>query len=329
MVLRALATSSVTCAALGLAPTVPWLIGIRTVTGLGSGVGAAATAIVAEGTPSRRLAGALGLTAGAVAIGQVAGPILGGLLATVWPLRWLFVAGGIAVAVSVPAVAHLVREPPAPAPGAAPGVRAALASAPPETVRILVGLGFGLGLVFFCAVGGQQLFVLELIALHLPSVALATGVTFSAFGLATVATSSLCGRIVARFGHSRTAMVAAALLVAGLLGCTFRPQQASVIASAALAGAGFGLLVPIVNTQIGLLAPGPAKATVFGFAFGMQGLGYGLGPLATGLCAALGGIAVGFLVAAAATAGAGLLVYRGTAQEPRAGPSGTVPNPVH
>ena len=319
MVLRALGTSAFTCGLASFVPSVPWLIATRSLAGAGSGVGASATAIVADSSPVSRMAGSLGLMAAAVSLGQVFGPIAGGAIATVLPIRWLFLAGGIFLAFSVVPVVLLAREPPrARARADAPGLRAALRAAPGGTRGALIALSLAIGLTYLGASGAQQLLVLRMIQLNVSSTGLAIGLAFSAFGLATAVASLLCWMLVGRIGYRRGAAFAAVVLAIAIAGCALAPALPALLAAAAGAGAGFGLLTPALNSMLGLEAPAEIKATVFGFAASAQTLGYGAGPLLGGSVAAIAGLGFGFGALALASVVAGLVVWFAT-RDPLAG----------
>jgi DHA1 family multidrug resistance protein-like MFS transporter len=317
MVLRALATSAFTCALASFVPSVAWLVVARALAGAGSGVSASATAIVADSTPRARLSWSIGLIAAGGSLGQVAGPIAGGAIAILLPIRWLFLIGGVFLAISVVPVVLLAREPPrAHSRESAPGLRVALRAAPRATRRVLLALAFAIGLSFLGAAGAQQLLVLRLIELDAHSTGLAIGVTLSVFGLATALASVLCSALVDRLGYRRTSALAALLLALAVGACAWPVGLPGLLMAAVGMGAGFGLVTPALNSMLGLEAPATIKATVFGFAASAQVLGYGLGPLLGGIVAAGAGLGTGFLALASAALGAGLVVWFAT-RDPR------------
>jgi DHA1 family multidrug resistance protein-like MFS transporter len=313
MVLRALGTSAFTCAVAAFVPSVPWLIAARSLAGAGSGVGASATAIVADSSPVSRMAMSLGMMGAAVSLGQVAGPIAGGAIATVLPVRWLFLVGGIFLAFSVVPVVLLAREPPrSRARGDTPGLRQALRAAPGGTRGALLALSLAMGLTFLGATGAQQLLVLRMIELEAGSPGLAIGIALSVFGLATAAASLLCSTLVGRIGYRRGAALAAVILAFAIGGCAVAPGVPALLAAAAGAGAGFGLLTPALNSMLGFEAPADIKATIFGFAASAQTFGYGAGPLLGGAVAAVSGLGFGFGALALVAMAAGLVVWFAT-----------------
>jgi EmrB/QacA subfamily drug resistance transporter len=135
-------------AACALAPTVGWLIGARVVQGLGAAaITPASFAIVVAAFPAGERGRALGLWAGAVAVGAAIGPLGGGVLIELLGWRAIFVMGiPIALAGVAVAVAVVPRDQPGTSPGPAP-------------LSVLL-LGAGLTLVLFGLEQGESVNVL-------------------------------------------------------------------------------------------------------------------------------------------------------------------------
>ncbi|WP_067678943.1 DHA2 family efflux MFS transporter permease subunit [Nocardia miyunensis] len=91
MYLTGLSVLTLASLACGLAPNIGWLVALRCV----QAVGAAAllcniTALVTDAFPANRLFTALGINATVSSLAQVLGPVVGGLLASVWGWRAVF-----------------------------------------------------------------------------------------------------------------------------------------------------------------------------------------------------------------------------------------------
>lgn len=105
--------------AAGLAPNGVTLLMIRAVQAVGGAlVIGNATAIVSDAFPRQQLGLALGINSIVIALGQVLGPILGGLLITVLPWHWVFwfnvpigVLGTIWASIQLKDVVAPTREP--------------------------------------------------------------------------------------------------------------------------------------------------------------------------------------------------------------------------
>jgi MFS transporter, DHA1 family, multidrug resistance protein len=309
MLLRAIAGAGITIVASGFAPNVASLLATRVAMGISAGVSPAGTALVAEGTPPGQLGWALGVTASARALGQAVGPMFGALLASLVSLRIVFIGGGILLILVLAPIALLVVEPPFTTNRKERwSIRQAIHGAAPGTAGTVLMLVVCLGLVFFAVTGMQQLIVLRILSMHLTFAALATGVTFTAFGIATAVASTLYSRLVPSAGFKGTAVVSAGLLACSIAAAAVAPNVASLVASAASAGLTYGALFPTLNSMVGLEAPARIKATVFGLAGSFTSLGNGAGPLAGGTVAAFLGLTAGMLTLAAAALVAGLLV---------------------
>jgi DHA1 family multidrug resistance protein-like MFS transporter len=310
MLLRAIAGAGITIVASGLAPNVISLLATRVATGISAGVSPAGTALVAEGTPPNKLGWALGVTASSRAVGQAVGPILAALLASLVPLRAVFVSGGILLIVVLTPIALLVHEPSVPEHRRGrESIRQAIRGAAPGTAGTIILLAACLGLVFFAVSGMQQLIVLRILSLHLTFAALATGVTFTVFGIGTALASIFYSRLVRKAGFKTIGVVAAWLLAFAIAGAAVAPNVAALVVSAASAGLMFGALFPTLNSMVGLEAPSRIRATVFGMAGSFTSLGNGIGPLVGGTVAAFLGLASGLTALAAAALGAGLLLW--------------------
>lgn len=88
----------------GLAQTLPALIAARIVQGIGGALAMANNmGIITEAFPVRERGRAMGLLSTFVALGMMAGPVLGGIIVASWPWEWIFL-----INVPVGAVSFLV-----------------------------------------------------------------------------------------------------------------------------------------------------------------------------------------------------------------------------
>jgi DHA1 family multidrug resistance protein-like MFS transporter len=233
--------------------------------------------------------------------------MLGGLLATVLALRIIFVSGGILLLIALVPVALLVREPRwADSRRERVSMRQAISQAAPGTVLTIVVLSASLGLAFLSVTGMQQLMVLRILSFHPALAALATGITFTAFGIATAFAATFYSRLVGKWGFRGIAILSAGLLSCAIAASAVVPNVSLLVSCAAFAGLAYGALFPTLNSMLGLEAPARIRATVFGFAASLTSFGNGLGPLLGGTIAAIAGvrwalfaIAIAALVAAA------------------------------
>jgi hypothetical protein len=231
--------ASVACA---LAPEIWFLIAFRAVQGLGATLLLLGALPLVRGlarTPGRGSA----LWTGAGVFGAALGPALGGMLTDAFSWRAIFYAQAPVAALAVVAAA-IVRVP-AEEP----------AETPPREGPGRWAASFALALASAALVGLLFLAVIELIDVWRLS-PLAAGAAVTTIPLATLAAVPLAARI-----GPPAAATGAILLAAGLAGMAFVPERALawVVAALAIAGLGYGLLVPAVAR--GALAGGSPVAS--------------------------------------------------------------------
>lgn len=318
MVIRAAVVAGVMTLALSLCQNPIEVAVARLLMGLGSGVTSAGNALVASQTPKARVAWALGIMSSALAIGAALGPFVGGVLASVVPIRVVMLLAGLLLLASALPTWLFVHEAARPsARRALVNLRAALAASGEGTGRAISALVVGQGLVQVAYYGAQPLVALRILGLYSASPALATGLTFGLAGAATGVAGLLYSVPVARAGYRRFAMVAAGLMAVALIVAAIAPSLWLLIAATAVSGLLYGGLNPTISSMLGLESPREVQATVFGWNGSAFSLGAAAGPITGGFVAAAFGIPFGFGVA---VAGALLLVLvlRTWAREPQA-----------
>lgn len=110
MVLRAMAAGSLTMVGLALAPNVQTVFALRMLSGMFAGTIAAATTLVAAGTPRQHISYAMGLIASAAFIGHAIGPSIGGVCAEWLGYRPTFLIGAAITAIGFLLVLRFVEE---------------------------------------------------------------------------------------------------------------------------------------------------------------------------------------------------------------------------
>jgi MFS family permease len=305
MLLRAMLGAALTVGLMGFARGPVDLVVLRMLQGASSGTVAAATALVASGTPRSRVGWALGVLASAIAVGSALGPVVGGLAAAAVGVRAVFWAGGGLLLLAALPVLVVVHEAPRTLTGAASGsALALLRAAAPGAVAAVIALIVCQALLQAAYVGFQPLVVLRLLQRLRTGTAAVTGLAFGAAGLASALAAVVYAAPARRFGYRRVAVVAALALGAAELFSDLGPGVAAIIAGATLAGAFYGTLGPAISTMIGLESPGAIQARIFGFSSSATALGFAVGPFGGGLLAAQAGPSV----ATAACAGVALIL---------------------
>ena len=287
MLLRAMIGGAVTVGLMGFARGPSDLLVLRLLQGATAGTVAAATALVASGTPRPRVGWALGVLSSAVAVGSAFGPLVGGLAASVLGVRAIFWSGGILLALATIPVIALVREVPI---GRSEAARrpalAVLREAAPGAVATVAALLVCQALLQISNNGFQPMVVLKLLEHLSTGVEAVTGIAFAASGLSSALASVISARIARHFGFRTVGAVAALLLAASQLVAGSGSSVQTIVLGAALAGAFFGMVGPIISTMIGLESPSEVQARVFGLGASATAIGFALGPLGAGLLAA-------------------------------------------
>jgi len=317
MLMRAMLGAAITVGLMGFARGPIDLVVLRMLQGASSGTVAAATALVASGTPRSRVGWALGVLTSAIAVGSALGPVVGGLAAAAVGVRAVFWAGGGLLLLAALPVLLVVREAPRPPAGAASGSAIELLrAAAPGALAAVVALIICQALLQAAYVGFQPLVVLRLLQRLRTGTAAVTGLAFGAAGLASALAAVLYATPARRFGYRPVAIAAALAMGGAMLFSDVGPGVTAIIAGATLSGAFYGALGPAISTMIGLESPGAIQARVFGFSSSATALGFAIGPFGGGLLAAQAGLSVATAACAAvAFILAGVLILR--VREPR------------
>ena len=291
MLLRAMIGGAMTVGLMGFARGPVDLLVLRLLQGATAGTVAAATALVASGTPRARVGWALGVLTSAVAVGTAFGPLLGGLAASVLGVRAIFWAGGALLAAATIPVFAVVRElRTGPADAARRPALAVFREAAPGALTIVATLLTCQALLQVSNSGFQPLVVLRLLQHVSTGVEAITGIAFAAYGLSSALAAVTYARLARRFGFRNVGVAAALLLAGSQLLAGYGPSVPTVVIGAALAGAFYGTLGPVIATMIGLESPTEVQARVFGLGASATAVGFGLGPLGGGLLAARWGV---------------------------------------
>lgn len=301
MLVRAMVAGAITVLLMGLCHAAWQMAALRFLQGATSGTVAAATTLVATETPRRKVAWALGVLSSSIALGGAVGPMVGGLAATFFGLRLVFVCGGLLLLLAVLPVLLMVRETPRSRPVAErrPSTRATLRLAGGGTMAALLVLLVAQGLMQFSNVSAQQMAVLRILRLDPGTANLVTGMAFGLAGVATAVASATSARFARRFGYRALAAASAFLLALVIGASALVPSVLLIVAGVMATGLLVGYLGPTLNSMIGLETPPEVQATVFGFSSSAISLGLAVGPMLAGIVAAATNPSMALLVAAA------------------------------
>jgi DHA1 family multidrug resistance protein-like MFS transporter len=309
MLLRAYAGAMVTITLQAAVQDVYQLTLLRALQGAFVGTIPAATALVAAGTPQRRMAYALGLVQMAVFTSQTVGPVIGGLLAEAVGFRLTFALGGIMYVVSFVLCLFFVKE----------EFQRPAADAPKvsyiENLRVVMRVPTMLLLIFVMfLVSSASVYVRPVIPLVVESftdtsVTTKSGLVFAALALTSAVAALFVGRLAGRRGY-RNALVIATL-GAGIAYVVVAGANNLAMLMLLMAGVGIfsGAMIPMVNALIGANAPDGKHGSAFGLVGSAQALSFAVGPLLGGITASVVGIHAPFAIAGAMLIGVSGLVF--------------------
>jgi MFS family permease len=313
MLVRAMIGGAVCVGLMGIVQTPAQLVGVRLLQGAASGTVAAATALVAAETPRHKVGWALGVLSSAIALGTAVGPLAGGLASAAFGFRATFFAGSVLLMCGLFPLVLLVHESgrSAGAPRRVGGLVGLRQVARPILVAVGV-LILGQALMQFAFISTQQMVALRILSLSPQGANLTTGIAFGAAGIATAVASATYSRFTRRLGNQRFAVVAAlSFAVAITIGALVGSVGWLVLAVLAF-GFCYGCLNPTLSTMIGLEAPTPVQATIYGVSASSLAFGFAAGPVMAGSVAAVtGSPSVSMLVAAGGVAALALVVALG------------------
>jgi MFS family permease len=278
------------------------LVALRLLLGATSGTLAPASTLVAAETPRARVGWSLGIVTSAIAMGAAVGPLLGGLAATVFDLRIVFLAaGGFMFAGSIPVFLVVRESPRSRRRRHEPSALAALRAAEPGTARALGALMAGQTLLQVSNSGAQQLLILRILALVPTGSVGLTGLAFGLAGALNSVAAITYSRLVSRAGYLRIVIVAGMLMGIVLAIASGLETVVPVVIAIALLGLLLGVIAPAISSMIGLEAPSRIQGQVYGVSSSALSIGLGLGPVLGGGIAATAGIPTALLASAAAS----------------------------
>ncbi len=316
MLLRAYAGATITITAQAVVQTVWQLLALRALQGVFVGTIPAATALIAGGTPPRRMAYALGLVQMAVFLSATVGPVVGGLMAGVVGFRTTFALGGLMYVASFVLCLVFVKEDfQRPEPGQresyVENLRAVMRV---PTMLLLITVMF--------LVSSASVFVRPVVPLLVGSFAHSGVEAKSGFVFAAIALPSAVAAIVSASLAERTGFRNALIVAtfgAGVAYATVATAGSLVplLLLMALVGVFSGAMIPLVNALIGASAPEGKHGSAFGLVGSAQALSFAVAPLLGGLTAQQFGIHAGFPIIGALLVAVSALVWL-TVREPTA-----------
>lgn len=313
MLIRASLGMAIAMSLIGLAENIYQLVGLRLLAGLLGGYASGATILVATQTPKARSGWALGILASGIMAGNLAGPILGGLLAPLVGIRTTFFMAGGLIFVAFLATLFLMKEAPRPkrAIGAAKPAAVNAWSLIPDK-RPVMTMFVVAGLMMFSIMSIEPIITVYLMQLHTQDVTLMAGVVMSATALASMLSASRVGKLADLIGHWKVVTVcmsAAALL---LIPQAFVTNEWQLAGLRFLMGLALGGLMPGIAAIIRHSVPDKVAGHMLGYSTSCQYIGQVLGPLTGGFVGGHFGMPAVFIITCVLMAGcaAMMLVMR-------------------
>jgi MFS family permease len=283
MLIRASLGMAVAMSLIGLSQNVYQLVALRLLAGLLGGYSSGSMVLVATQTPRAQTAWALGMMSSGIMAGNLAGPLIGGVLPQLIGIRMTFLAAGAIIFVAFLATTFLIKE--EPRPGRSRNVRhqagwAGVSNKGPVLAMLVTGM------LLMLANMSIEPIITVYVAQIVPDpahVTIVAGFVMSAAALGSILSASRLGKLADRIGH--WTVIIGCLLVCALL----LIPQAFVTAGWQLVGLRFlmglslGGLLPCVATVIRHNVPERNAGSILGYSTSSQYIGQVTGPLIGGV----------------------------------------------
>jgi DHA1 family multidrug resistance protein-like MFS transporter len=310
MVVRSVFGIAIATVGMGFARTPAALLGWRGLQGAVSGVFPAAVALLSASTPEPRVGRALAILQSSRAAGTLCGPLIGGVLADVLGMRFLFFGVGALATLAALLCGLVLDEPRREA--------ASAESARRDDVRVrdllqdrptlaLLALMVIFQVMVMASWPTLALFV-EKLGVPRDAVATTTGMVMFVAGVPALLLTTAWARLGVKFGVEP--MMLASFVLAGLAYAAvglLAYRVETLFALRAVAGVAMAGFVPLVFQAMNSRAPQRARGRMAGLGTTAMMVGNVMGPLLGGWLAVHAGIAATFYVPGAAVAAIGIV----------------------
>jgi MFS family permease len=282
MLIRASLGMAVAMSLIGLSQNVYQLVGLRLLAGLLGGYASGSMVLVATQTPRAQTGWALGIMSSGVMAGNLAGPLIGGVLPPLIGIRMTFLAAGAIIFVAFLATSFLIREEPRPRRSNQASRHGGWASVPDKRpiVAMLVT-----GMLLMLANMSIEPIITVYVAQIVPDpahVTIVAGIVMSAAALGSILSASRLGKLADRIGHWTVIILCLAVCAALLIPQAFVTAGWQLILLRFLMGLSLGGLLPCVATVIRHNVPERSAGSILGLSTSSQYVGQVAGPLAGG-----------------------------------------------
>src|SRR6185437_10037855 len=264
MLIRASAGMAVAMSLIGLSQNVYQLVAIRLLAGLLGGYSSGSMTLVASMTPRARTAWALGVLSMGIMAGNLAGPLIGGVLPQLIGIRATFFAAGGIIFVAFLATTFLIKEERRPSRKAGQKEVGGWASVPDKrpVIAMLVT-----GMMLMMANMSIEPIITVYVQTIEPDptkVTIVAGFVMSAAALGSIISASRLGKLADRVGHW-TVIIGCLLTAAGLLiPQAFVTAGWQLIGLRFLMGLALGGLLPCVASVIRHNVPERSTGSILG-----------------------------------------------------------------
>lgn len=286
MLLRSSAGMAVVIGLMGFVGNIWQLIALRFLQGLFAGYIPNASALIAAETPREKSGNALGILTTGYVSGNLIGPVLGGIMAQVFTIRWTFILTGILLVIVFVLSATLVHEhfTPAPATQQTQGGSWLAAFENPKLIVVL------LVSTMIIQMGNNS--ITPIISLYVQQlmhgtgpVTVVAGIIAALPGISTLLAAPKLGEYGDRKGTARVLIFGYVFAVLMYFPQGFVDSVILLGIFRFMVGISDGALFPVVQTMLTKNSPQNLTGTVFSWNQSFQALGAMLGSLLGGLVA--------------------------------------------
>jgi MFS family permease len=281
MLIRASLGMAVAMSLTGMAANVWQLVALRLLVGLLGGYASGSMVLVATQTPRQRTGWALGVMSSGIMAGNLAGPLIGGLLPPLIGIRHTFFASGALIFVAFLVTAFVIKEERRPRP-AKSRKRGSRWDEVPDKRPLMAMLITGALLML------ANMSIEPIITVYVGQfvdaahVTLVSGVVMSATALGSILSASRLGRLADRVGHWNVIIGSLAAAAVLLVPQAFVTQSWQLIVLRFLMGIALGGLLPCIAAVIRHNVPENMAGNLLGYSTSSQYVGQVVGPIAGG-----------------------------------------------
>lgn len=281
MLVRASLGMAVAMSLIGLADNVWHLVLLRLLAGLLGGYASGSMVLVATQTPKHRSGWALGMLSSGIMAGNLAGPLIGGVLPPIIGIRATFFCAGAVIFVSFLATLTLIKEerrPPVTR-RVASGGWASIPDKRPVIAMLITGM---LLLVANMSIEPIITVYVAQLVRNADQVTIVSGLVMSAAALGSILSASRLGKLADRVGHWNVVIVGLLVSALLLIPQAFVTASWQLVVLRFLLGVSLGGLLPCIAAVIRHSVPDGTAGKMLGYSVSAQYTGQVIGPLAGG-----------------------------------------------